>query len=77
VIVGDRSSDCAIFAVPAVRQGFSDGLAYFYGNVLECASFCAEPYSRQITPNILSPPSSVPDRCLPHQHDNKASLVLG
>ena len=23
---------------------FSEGLAYFYGKVLECASFCAEPY---------------------------------
>jgi hypothetical protein len=44
VIVGGRSSDCAIFAAPAIRQGFPEGLAYFYGKVLECASFCAEPY---------------------------------
>ena len=42
VIVGGRSSDCAIFAAPAIRQGFPEGLAYFYGKVLECASFCAE-----------------------------------
>jgi hypothetical protein len=44
VIVGGRGSDCAIFAAPAIRQGFPEGLAYFYGKVLECASFCAEPY---------------------------------
>ena len=44
VIVGGRSSDCAIFAAPAIHQDFPQGLAYFYGKVLECASFCAEPY---------------------------------
>jgi hypothetical protein len=31
VIVGDRSSDCAIFAAPAIRRGFPEALAYFYG----------------------------------------------
>src|SRR5262249_54651265 len=36
---------CAIFAAPAIRQGFPEGLSYFYGKVLECASFCAEPYA--------------------------------
>jgi hypothetical protein len=45
VTIGGRSSsDCAIFAAPATRQSFPEGLAYFYGKVLECASFCAEPY---------------------------------
>jgi len=44
VIVGGRSSDCALFAAPAIRQGFPEGLAYFYGKILECASFCCEPY---------------------------------
>jgi len=44
VIIGGRSSDCAIFAAPAIRRGFPPGLAYFFGKVLECASFCAEPY---------------------------------
>src|SRR5262249_39969641 len=33
-----------IFAAPAIRRGFPKALAYFYGKVLECASFCAEPY---------------------------------
>jgi Acyclic terpene utilisation family protein AtuA len=45
VIIGGRSSDCAIFAAPAIRRGFPEGLAYFFGKVLECASFCAEPYA--------------------------------
>src|SRR6266850_3276039 len=45
VIIGGRSSDCAIFAAPAIRRGFPPALAYFYGKILECASFCAEPYA--------------------------------
>jgi hypothetical protein len=44
VIIGGRSSDSAIFAAPAIRAGYPEGLAYYYGKVLECASFCAEPY---------------------------------
>jgi hypothetical protein len=44
VIIGGRSSDCAIFAAPAIRRGFPPALAYFGGKILECASFCAEPY---------------------------------
>jgi len=44
VIIGGRSSDCAIFAAPALRAGFPPALAYYYGKVMECASFCAEPY---------------------------------
>lgn len=44
VIIGGRSSDCAIFAAPAIRGGFPEALAYLYGKILECASFCCEPY---------------------------------
>jgi len=44
VIIGGRSSDCAIFAAPAIRRGYPPALAYFYGKIMECASFCAEPY---------------------------------
>ena len=47
VIIGGRSSDCAIFAAPAIRAGYPEALAYFYGKVMECASFCAEPYGAQ------------------------------
>ena len=44
MIIGGRSCDCAIFAAPAIRQGFPEAHAYYYGKVMECASFCAEPY---------------------------------
>ncbi len=49
VIIGGRSSDCAIFAAPAIRAGFPEGLSYYLGKVLECASFCAEPYGGKET----------------------------
>lgn len=45
VIIGGRSSDAAVFAAPAIRAGFPEGLSYYLGKVLECASFCAEPYA--------------------------------
>ncbi|HHV65799.1 MAG TPA: DUF1446 domain-containing protein [Peptococcaceae bacterium] len=45
VIIGGRSSDCVIFAAPAIKEGFPEDLAYYLGKVLECASFCAEPYA--------------------------------
>src|SRR5258706_2586224 len=45
VIIGGRSSDCAIFAAPPIRSGDPEALAYYYGKVMECASFCAEPYA--------------------------------
>jgi hypothetical protein len=49
VIIGGRSSDSVIFAAPAVRAGFPEGLSYYLGKVLECASFCAEPYGGKET----------------------------
>ncbi|MBE3581805.1 MAG: acyclic terpene utilization AtuA family protein [Thermoanaerobacteraceae bacterium] len=49
VIIGGRSSDCVIFAAPAIRAGFPEDLAYYLGKVLECASFCAEPYGGKET----------------------------
>lgn len=49
VIIGGRSSDCAVFAAPALRAGFPEALSYYLGKVLECASFCAEPYGGKET----------------------------
>jgi acyclic terpene utilization AtuA family protein len=49
VIIGGRSSDAALFAAPAIFHGFSDDNAYYLGKVLECASFCAEPYGGKET----------------------------
>ncbi|MEJ1161921.1 acyclic terpene utilization AtuA family protein [Prosthecomicrobium sp. N25] len=49
VIIGGRSSDAAIFAAPAIRAGYPEALSYYLGKVLECASFCAEPYGGKET----------------------------
>ncbi len=49
VIIGGRSSDAAVFAAPALHHGFAEDRAYYLGKVLECASFCAEPYGGKET----------------------------
>lgn len=49
VIIGGRSSDSAIFASAAMHHGFPENQAYYLGKVLECASFCAEPYGGKET----------------------------
>jgi hypothetical protein len=49
VIIGGRSSDSAIFAAAALHEGYPDAQAYYLGKVLECASFCAEPYGAKET----------------------------
>ncbi len=49
VIIGGRSSDAAIFAAAAIYEGFPENNAYYAGKVLECASFCAEPYMAKET----------------------------
>ena len=49
VIIGGRSSDAAVFAAPAIHHGFPEDLSYYLGKVLECASFCAEPYGGKET----------------------------
>lgn len=49
VIIGGRSSDSVIFAAPSIFHGFPEDLSYYLGKVLECASFCAEPYGGKET----------------------------
>ena len=49
VIIGGRSSDAAIFAAAAIYEGFPENQSYYAGKVLECASFCAEPYMAKET----------------------------
>jgi hypothetical protein len=49
VIIGGRSSDSCVFAAPAIHHGFPEAQAYYMGKVLECASFCAEPYGGKET----------------------------
>lgn len=44
VIIGGRASDACVFAAPAIYEGLPENTAYYAGKVLECASFCCEPY---------------------------------
>lgn len=44
VIIGGRTSDACVFASAAIYEGFPENIAYYAGKVLECASFCCEPY---------------------------------
>ena len=45
VVIGGRSSDCAIFAAPAIRNGYPEALAYYFGKVMN-----APPSARNPTP---------------------------
>ena len=49
VIIGGRSSDSCVFAGAAIHRGIPEAQAYYLGKVLECASFCAEPYGGKET----------------------------
>ena len=49
VIIGGRCSDSAIFAAAALHKGYPQAQSYYLGKVLECASFCAEPYGAKET----------------------------
>jgi hypothetical protein len=76
VIIGGRSSDCAIFAAPAIRCGFPAGLAYFYGKILECASFCAEPYgAKESVPGEITMDDVKVTAMLPEQRCTIASVA--
>lgn len=44
VVICGRASDPAIFAAPLLWKGLDPATAYYAGKVLECASFCAEPF---------------------------------
>lgn len=45
VILAGRTYDPSVFAAPAVRAGYDQGLAVHIGKILECASICATPGS--------------------------------
>jgi hypothetical protein len=44
VVIAGRSSDCALFAAPLLNAGLSPATAYHAGKLMECASFCCEPF---------------------------------
>lgn len=45
VIIAGRACDPALFAAPLLGAGYPRDIAYFSGKLLECASFCAEPFA--------------------------------
>lgn len=45
VILAGRAYDPTVFAAPAVKAGFSEGLSLHMGKILECASIAADPGS--------------------------------
>jgi hypothetical protein len=49
VIIGGRCGDIAFIAAPAIRAGFPEAFAYHMGKIIECASFCAEPFGGKET----------------------------
>ena len=44
VVICGRSSDAVLFAAPLLNAQFSPAISYYAGKVLECGSFCAEPF---------------------------------
>ncbi|MFS8581845.1 MAG: acyclic terpene utilization AtuA family protein [Limnochordales bacterium] len=45
VVIAGRACDPALFAAPLLHEGYPWDIAYFSGKLLECASFCAEPFA--------------------------------
>ncbi|HEV8353722.1 MAG TPA: acyclic terpene utilization AtuA family protein [bacterium] len=43
IVLAGRCCDDAIFAAPAVRRGYDQGLALHMGKIMECASMCSIP----------------------------------
>lgn len=76
VIIGGRSSDCAIFAAPAIFEGFPEEHAYYVGKVLECASFCAEPYgAKESVIGTVTVDDVTVTAMAPHQRCTPASVA--
>ncbi|MFP4016713.1 MAG: acyclic terpene utilization AtuA family protein [Halanaerobiales bacterium] len=45
IVLAGRAYDPTVFAAPAIKEGFSVGLALHMGKILECASIAADPGS--------------------------------
>ncbi|HLT58876.1 MAG TPA: acyclic terpene utilization AtuA family protein [Limnochordales bacterium] len=72
VVIAGRACDPALFAAPLLQAGFGPGIAYFAGKLLECASFCAEPFAGKESvlgtvdaEGIVLAPMSSYQRCTP------------
>lgn len=72
VIVAGRACDPALFAAPLLEAGYRRDVAYYAGKLLECASFCAEPFAGKesilgaVEPDAVTlEPMSDYQRCTP------------
>jgi len=72
VIICGRSSDPALFAAPLIWKGIDRATAFYAGKVLECASFCAEPFmgkesvlGRVRPSEVIVEPMHPAQRCTP------------
>lgn len=75
VIIGGRSGDIAAIAAPAIRAGFPESLAYHNGKMIECASFCAEPYmGKETVIGAVSHEDIIITACHPDQRCTVASV---
>lgn len=76
VIVTSRTSDCCIFASFALARGASNDMAYYFGKVMECASFCAEPYmGKESIIGTVGKDYVIVEACHPGQRCTPASLA--
>jgi len=76
VIITSRTSDCCIFAGFALAKGASKDMAYYFGKVMECASFCAEPYmGKESIIGTVGKDYVTVEACHPGQRCTPASLA--
>jgi len=76
VIITSRTSDCCIFASFVLAKGFSKDMAYYFGKVMECASFCAEPYmGKESIIGTVGRDYVIVEACHPGQRCTPASLA--
>ncbi len=75
VIIGGRSGDAALFAAPAIRAGLPESLAYHMGKIIECASFCAEPFmGKETVIGTITHEEVLVTACHPDQRCTVASV---
>ncbi len=75
-IITSRTSDCCIFAAFGLFKGFAPEFSYYLGKVLECSSFCAEPYmGKESVIGTIDPPSIYVKAMHPRQRCTPASVA--
>lgn len=76
VIICGRSADPAIFAAPLLWKGLDPATAFYAGKVLECASFCAEPFmGKESILGCVRPGEVIVEPMHPQQRCTPASVA--